>query len=214
MFLALPGKPCSLLVHSPAPWAGPVSWLPLWQVGRISGPAWAATKAQATDQIIGPWSPTTPTLMPWTTQPWGMICASLSPSLHPWALVLRSTGAHWTSCGLHTRRPRTLPGLGLGSWGPQGMAPSWGPQDMTPSWGPKAGGLLRHLGEVWGKWAASRDKQLPGGPGHTQLPPHPQRTSPPQFPVCDQSELPPPGGAGWQIPTALEHASDQLWLLS
>lgn len=54
VFLALPGKPCSLLVHSPAPWAGPVSWLPLWQVGRISGPAWAATKAQATDQITGP----------------------------------------------------------------------------------------------------------------------------------------------------------------
>lgn len=52
----------------------PVCPLPLWQVGRISGPVWAVTKAQATNQITGPWSHTNPVSMPWTTQPWGTVC--------------------------------------------------------------------------------------------------------------------------------------------
>lgn len=98
----------------------PVCLLPAWQVGRISSPAWAFTKAQATNQITGLWSPTNRISMPWITRPWGTVCPTPPHPLPSQALALRAIGPHQTNSSLRA--------WGLGSWGTRGLVLSLGPK--------------------------------------------------------------------------------------
>lgn len=98
----------------------PVCLLPVWQVGRISSPAWAVTEAQATNQITGLWSPINRISMPWITRPRGTVCPTPPHPLPSQALALRAIGPHQTNSSLCA--------WGLGSWGTQGLVLSLGPK--------------------------------------------------------------------------------------